>query len=126
LCFTPDEAAEFVFQVMGLSLSPRQLTLLEKYTEGWIAGLHLAALSMRNKQDKLTFLETFSGENKFIADYLTDEVLAQLSESTRTFLLQTSILERFSAPLCEAVTGQPGTGSARPINECQPFHHAFR
>jgi LuxR family maltose regulon positive regulatory protein len=63
---------------------------------------------MRNKQDKLTFLETFSGENKFIADYLTDEVLAQLSESTRTFLLQTSILERLSAPLCEAVTGQTG------------------
>jgi LuxR family maltose regulon positive regulatory protein len=108
LSFTPDEAAEFVSQVMGLSLSPEQLLLLEKSTEGWIAGLQLAALSMRQRQARLVFLETFTGEHKFIADYLTDEVLAQLPEALRTFLLQTSILERFTAPLCEAVTGQSG------------------
>ena len=108
LRFTPEEAVEFVNQVMGLGLSPEQLALLEARTEGWIAGLQLAALSMRNQEDVSAFLEAFSGEHEFIADYLTDEVLTQLSEHERTFLLQTSFLERLSASLCEAVTGQAG------------------
>jgi LuxR family maltose regulon positive regulatory protein len=105
LSFTPEESAEFLNRTMGVALSQEQLSTLERRTEGWAAGLQLAALSMRAAQDVPAFIEAFSGGHEYIADYLTDEVLAQQSGSINSFLLQTSILERLSAPLCAAVTG---------------------
>ncbi len=108
LCFLPEEGVEFANQTMGLALSPQQVAFLVKQTEGWISGLQLAAVSIRQGQDRTAFFTAFSGEHAFIADYLTEEVLAHLPESVRSFLLHTSILERLSAPLCAAVTGQPG------------------
>lgn len=108
LRFLPEEVAEFANRAMGLALSPEQLAFLGRQTEGWISGLQLAAVSLRDVRDRPAFFQAFSGEHDFIADYLTDEVLTHLSEPIRTFLLQTSILERLSAPLCEAVSGQAG------------------
>ena len=108
LCFLPAEVAEFTNRSMELGLSPEQVAFLAKQTEGWISGLQLAAISLRQGQDRAAFLEGFSGEHEFIADYLAEEVLAHLAEPARIFLLQTSILERLTASLCEAVTGQPG------------------
>jgi LuxR family transcriptional regulator, maltose regulon positive regulatory protein len=108
LCFLPEEVEEFANRTMDLALSPEQLAFLAKRTEGWISGLQLAAISMRAAPDRPTFFTAFSGEDRFIADYLTDDVLSGLSEPLRTFLLQTSILDRLSAPLCEEVTGRPG------------------
>ena len=108
LCFQLEEVEEFTNLTMSLALPPEQVTFLAKQTEGWISGLQLAAISVREAQDRSAFFRAFSGEHKFIADYLTDDVLAGLSEPVRTFLLQTSILERLSAQLCEAVTGQAG------------------
>jgi LuxR family maltose regulon positive regulatory protein len=108
LCFLPGEVEEFANRLMDLDLSPEQLAFLAKRTEGWISGLQLAAISMRKAQDRATFFENFSGADRFIADYLTDDVLSGLSEPQRAFLLQTSILERLSVPLCEVVTGHSG------------------
>ena len=108
LCFSPEEVEIFTNQEMGLELSSDQVALLTKQTEGWISGLRLAAIAMREIQDRSAFLKNFSGEHEFIADYLTEEVLVRLPESVRTFLLQTSILERLTSTLCEAVTECPG------------------
>jgi len=105
LSFTLDESAEFMSRTMNVAISQDQLSTLENRTEGWAAGLQLAALSMRTSQDVPAFIEAFSGGYEYIADYLTDEVLAQQSGPVKSFLLQTSILERLSAPLCAAVTG---------------------
>ena len=80
LCFQPDEVAEFANRAMDLALAPEQLTFLAKKTEGWISGLQLAAVSLRSVQDRSAFFKAFSGEHEFIADYLTDEVLARLPE----------------------------------------------
>lgn len=106
LAFTQSESSEFLKQTMGVTLTPEQLASLERRTEGWAAGLQLAGLSLRTSRDISTFIETFSGGYEYIADYLADEVLAQQPDALKTFLLQTSILERLSAPLCAAVTGQ--------------------
>ncbi len=108
LCFQKGEMEELINSEMNLHLSTEQLSLLEKRTEGWVSGLQLAALSLKEVQDKTAFFERFSGEDKFIADYLTGDVLAGLSLPLQTFLLQTSILECLSAPLCEFVTSQVG------------------
>jgi LuxR family maltose regulon positive regulatory protein len=102
---------EFTNRSMDLGLSPEQLAFLDQQTEGWISGLQMAAISISGGQDRAAFFEAFSGEHKFVADYLTDEVLSGLSEPVQQFLLQTSILERLSAPLCEAVTTQPAAQS---------------
>ncbi len=108
LSFTPEESADFLRRIMGVQLAQDQLLSLEKRTEGWAAGLQLAGLSLRTALDIPAFIETFSGGNEYIADYLAGEVLAQQPPAVKVFLLQTSILERLSAPLCEAVTGVPG------------------
>lgn len=108
LSFLPEEAAEFTNQTMGLHLSPEEVSNLTVKTEGWISGLQLAAISLRKGEDQSNSFKLFSGEHEFIADYLTEEVLSILPETLQTFLLQTSILERLSAPLCEAVTGLTG------------------
>ena len=109
LRFTPSEAAEFLNQVMGLDLSAEDIAALETRTEGWIAGLQLAALalqgavSMPGHQDAAGFIKSFTGSHHFVLDYLIEEVLGQQPESVQTFLLRTSILERMCGPLCDAV-----------------------
>lgn len=103
--FTPAEAAEFLNRVMGLNLSEEDITALETRTEGWIAGLQLAALSMLGREDVHGFISAFAGDNRYIVDYLVEEVLQRQSESIRSFLLKTSILDWLSSPLCDAVTG---------------------
>ena len=103
LRFTPAEAAEFLNQVMGLNLSPENIAALETRTEGWIAGLQLAALSMRGHQDVTSFINSFTGSHHFVLDYLVEEVLQQQTASVQTFLLRTSILDRMCGPLCDAV-----------------------
>ena len=107
LSFSLDESSNFLNRTMGVALTREQLLILDKRTEGWAAGLQLAALSMRTTPDIPAFIVAFSGGDEFIADYLADEVLAQQPDSIKSFLLQTSILERLSAPLCAAVTGDP-------------------
>ena len=106
LRFTPAEAAEFLNQMMGLNLSAENIAALEARTEGWIAGLQLAALSMQGRSDAASFIKSFTGSHHFILDYLVEEVLQRQPEHVRNFLLQTAILDRLSSPLCDAVTGQ--------------------
>jgi ATP/maltotriose-dependent transcriptional regulator MalT len=107
LRFTPAEAAEFLNQMMGLNLSAEDIAALETRTEGWIAGLQLAALSMQGRQDAASFIQSFTGSHHFILDYLVEEVLQQQSESVQTFLLRASILDRMCGPLCDAVLLDP-------------------
>ena len=104
LRFTPAEAAEFLNRMMGLNLSEGDINALEARTEGWIAGLQLAALSMQGREDSASFIQAFTGSHRYVLDYLVEEVLQQQPEPIRNFLLQTSILDRFCAPLCNAVT----------------------
>ena len=112
LRFAASEAAEFLTEVMGLDLSAADIAALEDRTEGWIAGLQLAALSMRRRDDIPGFVRAFAGNHRFILDYLVDEVLQRQPEPIRRFLLQTSILDRLHGPLCDAVTDQDN-GAAR-------------
>ncbi len=107
LRFTPSEAAEFLNQVMGLNLSEEDIAALEARTEGWIAGLQLAAISMQGHKDVTGFIKSFTGSHHFVLDYLVEEVLGQQSESVQTFLLRTSILDRMCGPLCDAVLLEP-------------------
>jgi len=106
LRFTTDEAAAFLNQAMGLNLSAEQVAALEERTEGWIAGLQLAALSMQGRSDIPGFIAAFAGSHRYILDYLAEEVLQRQPEGVQTFLLQTAILDRLSGPLCDTVTGQ--------------------
>jgi LuxR family maltose regulon positive regulatory protein len=112
LRFTPAEAAEFLNQAMSLQLSPEDIAALEARTEGWITGLQLAALalqgshSMQGHPDTSRFIQSFTGSHRFVLDYLVEEVLGRQPEHIRSFLLQTSILDSLSGPLCDAVTGQ--------------------
>src|SRR3989440_269618 len=113
LRFTPSEAAEFLNQGMGLNLSAEDIARLSTRTEGWIAGLQLAAISMQGQQDTTSFITSFTGSHHFVLDYLVEEVLQQQPESIQTFLLRTSILDRLCGPLCDAVLLTPsGSGQA--------------
>lgn len=103
LRFTPDEIATFLNGMMGFDLSSDDIAAMEARTEGWIAGLQLAALSMQGCKDVSGFITAFRGSHHYIVDYLTDEVLKRQDEQTRLFLLQTSILSRMCAGLCSAV-----------------------
>jgi LuxR family maltose regulon positive regulatory protein len=103
LRFTPAEATIFFNQAMELNLTPAEITTLDARTEGWIAGLQLAALSLRGVSDRTTFVASFSGTNRLILDYLVEEVLNQQSSAVRDFLLSTAILDRLCAPLCNAL-----------------------
>jgi LuxR family transcriptional regulator, maltose regulon positive regulatory protein len=107
LRFTPSEAAGFLNQVMGLTLSAQDIARLATRTEGWIAGLQLAALSMQGQQDPTSFITSFTGSHHFVLDYLAEEVLGQQPERVQTFLLRTSILDRLCGPLCDAVLMDP-------------------
>jgi len=105
LRFTAAEAAVFLNQAMGLSLSEDSITALENRTEGWIAGLQMAALSMQGRPDTAGFIQAFTGSHRFVLDYLLEEVLQRQPERVRGFLLQTAILDGLCGPLCDAVTG---------------------
>lgn len=119
LRFNVAEATILLNEQLGLDLSPSSVASLDARTEGWVTGLHLAALSLRDRpeRDRAAFVRAFSGSQRFIVDYLTDEVLSQQSETVRDFLLATSILGRLCAPLCEtlldAPDAAPGWGQAQ-------------
>lgn len=140
LRFTADEATVFLNQTMGLALDAQQISALEERTEGWIAGLQLAALSLQSRDDSSGFIREFTGSHRFVIDYLAEEVLARQPTATRDFLLQTAVLDRFNAQLCDAVT-QTGDGESLlslldrqnlflvPLDEQRQwyrYHHLFR
>ena len=107
------DAAEITAYLGGLGLSAEAVAALEARTEGWVAALQLAALSLRDRSDASGFIERFAGDDRFVVDYLVDEVLDRQPDDVRRFLLDTSVLGRLSAPLCEAVHhGPPGSGRA--------------
>jgi LuxR family maltose regulon positive regulatory protein len=105
LRFSPDEAAGLFVERLVLPLTPAQIVALEARTEGWPAGLQLAGLSLQGRNDVAAFIDAFSGSHRFVLDYLASETLARLPAHLRAFLLQTSVLRRLSAPLCDAVLG---------------------
>ena len=108
LRFTPGEAAAYLNGAMGLVLTAADVAALEERTEGWIAALQLAALSMQGREDVAAFIAGFAGDDRYIVDFLAEEVLQRQPGHVQHFLLQTSILDRLSGPLCDAVTGQDG------------------
>jgi len=145
LRFTSAETAEFLIQVMGLNLAADDIAVLENRTEGWITGLHLAALalqgplSMPGQRDPADVVQSFSGSHRFVLDYLVEEVLQHQPARIRSFLLQTAMLDTLCGPLCAAVTGQEdGKGILEdlergnlfvvPLDDERhwyPYHHLF-
>jgi len=111
LRFTAQEATLFFNQAMGLKLSEENIIALENRTEGWIAGLQMAALSLRGRPDTAIFIQAFSGSHRFVLDYLLEEVLHRQTSQVHDFLLQTAILDRSCGPLCDAVTGNKDGGA---------------
>lgn len=112
LRFTPDEAADFLNQSMGLNLTAVEIAALEARTEGWIAGLQLAALSLQKHKESANFIQSFTGSHHFVLDYLVEEVLHQQPAPIQTFLRHTALLNRLCAPLCDAVLGE-GTADSQ-------------
>lgn len=112
LRFTPQETADFLNGVMGLALSPAAIDNLAARTEGWIAGMQLAAVSLQGREDREEFVRVFSGSHRHVLDYLLEEVLKRQPENVQSFLLQTSILDRLTAPLCDAVLDAPAGSQA--------------
>ncbi len=108
LRFTPHESSAFLTGVRGLPLAADDVAALAARTEGWIAGLHLAALSLQDRADPAGFVRAFAGSHRYLVDYLAEEVLDRQPADVRAFLLQTAILDRLSGPLCDAVTGRRG------------------
>jgi LuxR family maltose regulon positive regulatory protein len=112
LRFTSSEAAEFMNQAMGLDLSAEDIAALEIRTEGWIAGLQLAGLSMQGQEDAASLIQSFTGSHRYVLDYLVEEVLERQSESVQTFLLQTAILDRLTGSLCDALLAEESSSEA--------------
>lgn len=110
LRFTKEETDSFLNEQMGLGLTEDEVATLTARTEGWVAGLQLTALSLRDETDRSAFVLAFSGTDRYVMDYLVDEVLSHQSSEIQAFLLQTSILERLSGPLCDAILGDKGAG----------------
>ena len=108
LRFTNDEASSYLNEAMGLHLTAGDVDALESRTEGWIAALQLAALSLQGRDDVTGFIQNFTGDDRFVVDYLAEEVLERQPRNIRGFLLQTSVLDRLSGSLCDAVTGESG------------------
>ncbi|WP_420631023.1 LuxR C-terminal-related transcriptional regulator [Candidatus Leptofilum sp.] len=104
LRFTANEAAQFLQQTMGLQLTPQQITQLDEQVEGWVTGLQLIALAL---QESVSLPEAFSGSQRYLVDYLADQVLSRQPAEIQEFLLQTAVLTQFNASLCQAITGQP-------------------
>src|ERR1044072_490620 len=105
LRFDKTEAAAFLNEVMSLELTPQDVSALEDRTEGWIAGLQLSALSLQNRANRSELVKEFAGDNRFVLDYLLEEVLNCQTEQVQDFLLRTSVLTRLNGPLCDALTG---------------------
>jgi LuxR family maltose regulon positive regulatory protein len=110
LRFASGEVAAFFNEVMGLALSTEDIAALETRTEGWAAGLQVVALSLQGRGETSHFIRAFTGSNRYILDYLTEEVLQRQPEDVQSFLLRTAVLDRLTGPLCDALTGQ---GEAR-------------
>ena len=108
LRFTTEETSIYFDESAGLALAPADVAALESRTEGWVAALQLAALSMQGRDDPAAFIADFAGDDRFVVDYLAEEVLDRQPEDVRRFLLRTSILERFTSGLCDAVTAETG------------------
>ncbi|MFN8630920.1 MAG: LuxR C-terminal-related transcriptional regulator [Chloroflexota bacterium] len=142
LRFTLDESQAFLEGPMALTLSRTQVQALESTTEGWIAGLQLAAVSLRDEPDPDAFIASFSGSHRFVLDYLLEEVLDRQPPGLTRFLLETSVLDRLCGPLCDAVTLDPGTPGQDAIEQLERanlfivpldderrwyrYHHLFR
>jgi LuxR family transcriptional regulator, maltose regulon positive regulatory protein len=140
LRFTVEESATFLRDVWRLDLPARSVVAVQQRTEGWAVGLQFAALSLQGRPEPERFLETFTGSHRYVLDYLTEEVLDRQTEETRSFLLHTSILERLSGPLCDALTGRSDGQETLerlerdnlfliPLDETRRwyrFHHLFR
>jgi len=109
LRFTADEASALLRESAGADLPAAAVAALAARTEGWVAGLQLAALSLAGQADPAGFVAAFSGSHRYVLDYLAEEVLDRQQEELRTFLLETSLLERLSGGLCDAVTGRDGS-----------------
>ena len=107
LRFRPDEVSLLLQQELGSSLSEGEVAALERRTEGWVAGLHLAALLLRHKEDRSAWIATFTGSHRYLLDYVQQDILSQQPDALADFLLQTAVLTRLSAPLCQAVTRAP-------------------
>ena len=125
LRFTEAETAQFLQQSMGLTLSTNQVAALESRTEGWIAGLQMAALSMQNRDDIDGFVASFTGSHRFIMDYLVEEVLIQQSAEVQEFLLKTAVLDRLCADLCNALVGKTSSTTAQQILAKLESHNIF-
>jgi LuxR family maltose regulon positive regulatory protein len=122
LQFTGEEASELLNGSMGLQLATQDVRRLAERTEGWAAGLYLAGLSLRGKEDPTGFIASFHGDNRHVADFLGAEVLERQPEAIREFLLRTSVLERLSGPLCDAVLQTEGsTGLLRELERSNLF-----
>ncbi len=106
LRFTSEETAAFLTDAIGQELAPEDVEVLEERTEGWIAALQLAALSLRGRSDVSGFISRFAGDDRYIVDYLIEEVLAHVPAAVRQFLMESAILDRLTGPLCDAVTGR--------------------
>lgn len=119
LRFTPDETTDFLNRVMGLKLSAAQVTALETRTEGWIAGLQLAGLSIQGRTNADSFIKFFTGTHLFVLDYLVEEVLHRQPAHMQRFLLRTSILDRLCGPLCEAVMRIPEGGGQETLTQIE-------
>ena len=119
LRFTLEEATTFLTEVMGLPLTGEDIGILEQRTEGWIAGMQLAALSLqgRSADEVAAFIAAFTGSHRHVVDYLTDEVLARCPEGVQDFLLRTSVLDRMSASLCTALMEEEATASGLQANQ---------
>jgi ATP/maltotriose-dependent transcriptional regulator MalT len=113
LRFTREEVSRYLNDLNGLDLTTADLATLESRTEGWVAALQLAALSLRDRDDRTNFIAGFAGDDRFVVDYLVEEVLSQQSEDVRRFLLDTSILDRLTGPLCDAVSPPPERAGGR-------------
>jgi LuxR family transcriptional regulator, maltose regulon positive regulatory protein len=124
LRFTPAEAAGFLNQIMELNLAAGEVAALEARTEGWIAGLQLAAISLQGRADSAGFIRSFAGGHHFVLDYLVEEVLHRQPEGVQTFLLGTSMLNRLCGPLCDAVlrdAGAPGQATLEYLERANLF-----
>ena len=139
LRFSEDEARRFMRETMRLALPPAQLARIEERTEGWVAGLQLAALSLRSQANATALLDDTAAPPRYIAEYLIDEVLERQPDDVQAFLLQTALLERLSGPLCDAVTGRNDSAAlldqlmraqlfVTPLDSSQTwyrYHHLF-
>ncbi|HSF83075.1 MAG TPA: LuxR C-terminal-related transcriptional regulator [Anaerolineales bacterium] len=119
LRFTMEESAQFLNHRMNLNLRDEEITILGQRTEGWVAGLQMAALSLHALDEPTTFIKDFAGDNRYIADYLISEVLDRQPEHIREFLLHTAIVDRFTPSLCAALTGDDMMQSSKIIEQIE-------